>query len=179
MKIPARSIVWTVLLLLSIAAEAQTKEQIDSSALHTQLHNKGTFEGHVRTFAMATVNRREYPDYYAWAIGAGLSYRTPVLYNFQVGLSGFIIHNITSSDLMPANGFSNRYEIGLFDINDPKNHSDLDRLEDLYVRYYLKKDLKSFVQLGKFHLITPLINLQDGRMRPNMQEGIWMQWTSF
>jgi hypothetical protein len=58
----------------------------------------------------------------------------------------------------------------------PDNHEDLDRLEDLYLRYYFSEKNKSFIQVGKFHLKTPLINLQDGRMRPNLQEGIWAEW---
>jgi hypothetical protein len=61
-------------------------------------------------------------------------------------------------------------------MSNPDNHEDLDRLEDLYLRYYFTKSNKSFIQYGKFHLKTPLINLQDGRMRPNLQEGFWAEW---
>jgi hypothetical protein len=30
--------------------------------------------------------------------------------------------------------------------------------------------------MGRFHLKTPMINLQDGRMQPNLQEGFWAEW---
>jgi len=140
------------------------------------LQNTGVFEGHIRSFFMSTVNHNDYPDYYALAMGGGLGYYSPIIKGFQVGLSGFIIYNLSSSHLGPQPPFSNRYELGLFDISNPDNHEDLDRLEDLYLRYYLTKKNKSFIQYGKFHLKTPLINLQDGRMRPNVQEGLWAEW---
>lgn len=144
-------------------------------SLKRVLHDLGTFEGHFRTAFMNTINRDNNPDYYALAIGGGLAYYSPVIRNFQLGLSGFIIYNLMSSELAPAPGFINRYELGLFDMPDPDNHANLDRLEELYIRYYLDSGRKSFVQAGKFHLRTPLMNLQDGRMRPNVQEGLWLQ----
>jgi hypothetical protein len=94
-------------------------------------------------------------------------------------MSGFIICNLTSSHLGAQPPFSNRYEIGLFDITNPDNHDDLDRLEDLYLRYYYSQENHSYLQLGKFHLKTPLINLQDGRMRPNLQEGVYGEWNEW
>jgi hypothetical protein len=94
----------------------------------------------------------------------------------EVGISGFIIYNVSSSDLGPDNGYTNRYELGLFDAEDPDNHEDLDRLENLYLRYFFNSHRESSVQLGKFHLSTPLINLQDTRIRPNIQEGLWAEF---
>lgn len=151
------------------------KQCVESDSLCNVLHTFGTFEGHLRTFFMSTANEDEYPDYYALAMGGGLGYYSPIIKNLQVGMSGFIIYNMASSHLGPEPPFTNRYEIGLFDVSDPDNHDDLDRLEDLYVRYYISEENHSFVQVGKFHLKTPLINLQDGRMRPNLQEGVWTE----
>ncbi|MEX1241819.1 MAG: OprD family outer membrane porin [Cyclobacteriaceae bacterium] len=143
------------------------------SLMHV-LHDRGTFKGHFRTFFMNTVNEGSNPDYFALAMGGGIAYYSPVIKNFQVGLSGFIIYNLASSDLA-KNGFSNRYELGLFDVSDAGNRGDLDRLENLYLRYYFNSRQKSFLQAGKFHARTPLMNLQDGRMRPNLQEGLWLE----
>jgi hypothetical protein len=127
---------------------------------------------------MFTINHRHQADYLAQGVGGGLAYYSPVIKRFQVGLSGFIIYNVHSSRLATENGATNRYEIALFDITDPDNHHDLDRLENLYVRYYLTKNgYTSFLQLGKFHLNTPLLNMQDSRMRPNLQEGLWSEVT--
>ena len=125
---------------------------------------------------MSTINYGDDPDYYAQGIGGGLAYYSPVIKRFQVALSGFIIYNVYSSKLSSENGYSNRYELALFDITDAGNHEDLDRLENLYLRYYLTRHAQtSFIQLGKFHLNTPLLNMQDSRMRPNLQEGIWSE----
>jgi hypothetical protein len=148
---------------------------LENDSLCNVLHKLGTFEGHVRSFNMATVNQADFPDYYAIGMGGGLAYFSPVIKNFQVGMSGFIIYNLASTHLGPQPPFANRYEIGLFDVEDPDNHGDLDRLEDLYVRYYFSQATHSHIQVGKFHLKTPLVNLQDGRMRPNLQEGAWME----
>lgn len=152
---------------------------VQNDSLCNVLHQYGTFEGHMRNFFMATVNNNGFPDYYALATGGGLGYYSPIIKNFQVGLSGFIIYNLSSSHLSPAPPFTNRYEIGLFDVTNPDNHEDLDRLEDLYLRYYISEKNKSYFQVGKFHLKTPLINLQDGRMRPNLQEGLWFEWNEW
>jgi hypothetical protein len=152
---------------------------VEADSLCNVLHKMGTFEGHVRNFFMSTINHDEYPDYYALGFGGGLGYYSPIIKNFQIGMSGFIIYNLASSSLEPHAPFANRYEIALFDVADPENHGDLDRLEDLYLRYYFSQDSKSHIQIGKFHLKTPLINLQDGRMRPNLQEGLWMEWNNW
>lgn len=152
------------------------KKCLANDTLKNILHNTGTFEGHLRNFFMTTTNYGDYPDYFAMGVGGGLGYYSPIIKGFQVGLSGFIIYNVASSPLSPTPPFNNRYEVGLFDITNPDNHEDLDRLEDLYLRYYLTKKNKSFIQVGKFHLKTPMINLQDGRMRPNLQEGMWGEW---
>ncbi len=148
---------------------------VEDDSLCNVLHKMGTFEGHIRSYFMSTVNHNEYPDYYALGMGGGLGYYSPIIKNFQIGMSGFIIYNLASSSLETHAPFANRYEIGLFDIQDPENHGDLDRLEDLYLRYYFSQASKSHIQVGKFHLKTPLINLQDGRMRPNLQEGLWIE----
>lgn len=153
------------------------KRCLENDTLINILQKTGTFEGHIRSFFMSTINHADYPDYYAVGVGGGLGYYSPVIKGFQAGLSGFIIYNLASSSLAPSAPFSNRYEVGLFDITNPDNHDDLDRLEDLYLRYYFTKSNKSFLQVGKFHLKTPFINLQDGRMRPNLQEGLWAEWS--
>lgn len=136
---------------------------------------KGTVHGHFRYFFMATDNAQGLTDYYANAVGGGLKFETARFHGFQVAVSGFYIFNVGSSDLTvpdASTGLPNRYEIGLFDITDPSNKSDIDALEELYIKYNFGS---SFIRFGKQLLNTPFINLQDGRMRPGVTEGVWAE----
>jgi hypothetical protein len=148
--------------------------QENDSSLTSRL-SQGKFSGHARTFFMATVNEGALTDYYAWAIGAGIRYESPEIERFKVGVSGFFIYNVASSDLSqpdPLTNIFNRYEIGLFDVTNADNRKDLDRLEELFLQYRIRK---SFVRAGKVILNTPFINPQDGRMRPTLEQGITME----
>jgi hypothetical protein len=140
---------------------------------------KGKFYGHSRYFFMATENAPGQSDYFANAFGLGIGYETPRFEGFSIGMSGYFIYNIGSSDLATIDSVSgqpNRYEVGLFDIENPNNHADLDRLEDLYLRF--GNDL-SFIRVGKQHYSSPFINPQDGRMRPTLVEGIFSEWNEW
>lgn len=132
---------------------------------------KGEFEGHGRYFFMATDNSVGLTDAHAHAFGMGIGYRSPQFYGFTISMSGFFIYNLNSSNLAakdPVTGQRNRYEIGLFDVQNPHNHHDLDRLEDLNIQYKYK-GLK--LKFGKQHINSVFINPQDGRMRPTLVEG--------
>ena len=99
----------------------------------------GKVQGHFRYFFMNTVNEGSLTDYYANAAGGGLRFETAKFHNFQFGISGFYIFNIGSSDMTkadPISGQLNRYEIGLFDLEDPLNKGDIDRLEEFYLKYH-------------------------------------------
>ena len=77
-------------------------------------------------------------------VGGGLKFETAKFHNFQFGVSGFYIFNIGSSDFTKDDSLTgqfNRYEIGLFDVEDPANKKDLDRLEELYLKYKIEKIL--------------------------------------
>lgn len=152
-----------------------SKHHIADSNTILYAFKKGTFHGHFRYYFMATDNTRDLTDYYANAAGGGLHYQTDKYKNFQFGVSGFYVFNIGSTDLDtidPSTGQLNRYEIGLFDQEDPHNHKDIDRLEELFLKYHV---LKGHFTLGRQLINTPFINLQDGRMRPTGVEGIWYE----
>jgi hypothetical protein len=144
----------------------------DTNSL-SHFFEKGRFYGHARTYLSGTVNQGDLTDYHAVGIGAGIGYETPIfLKHFQVGLSGFFMFNLLSSDLSkvdPKTKQPNRYEVGLFDIEQPEDHEDLDRLEELYIKTYLSK--KTFVKIGRQIPNSPFVNPQDGRMRPTLTEG--------
>lgn len=146
---------------------------IDTSSL---LHafKSGTVNGHFRYFFMTTDNAKGLSDFYANAVGGGIRFETARFKGFQFAVSGFYIFNIGSSDLTkkdPLSGQTSRYETPLFDVENPTNTNDLDRLEELYLKYNYKQ---STVVLGRQLINTPFINLQDGRMRPTGVDGLWM-----
>lgn len=156
------------------AWKGNESEAIDSNSVLYSFKN-GKFEGHLRYFFSATDNQGKLSDYYANAAGGGIRYETAKFHGFQFGVSGFFVFNIGSSDLLLRDSLTNqtnRYEIGLFDIEDPSNKKDIDRLEEFYLKYTYKK---SFIRFGRQLINTPFINLQDGRMRPTGVEGIWLE----
>lgn len=135
----------------------------------------GNFTLHGRNFFMTTLNQGNLPDYYANGIGAGLHYLSGSFHGFRFGMGGFFIFNLFSSDLYhPEEKYDthNRYEIGLFDIEHPTNKNDLDRLEEIYLSYNSKK---LSAMIGRLELETPYINAQDFRMRPSVEEGVWLR----
>lgn len=175
MKVNYFGIVW-VLWFVSNAGHAQGIHAYQESEKDTNTLNhffaKGRFYGHARSYWSGTTNQGELTDYYAWGAGAGIGYETPKFFkHFQLGLSGFFMFNIMSSDLAqtdPKTSQSNRYEIGLFDIERPNDHEDLDRLEELFIKTHFGK--KSVLTIGRQIPQSVFINPQDGRMRPTLTE---------
>jgi hypothetical protein len=136
----------------------------------------GHFNGSFRTYFMATDNARQLSDYYAWAAGGGLNFTSAPCHGFNFGIGGVFNFNLSSSYLSakdPTTGAVNRYEIGLFDVANPKNRSDLDRMEAFWLRYQWKN---SRITIGRQSLQAPFINFQDGRMRPTAESGAWMEF---
>ncbi len=177
-----QKIVFTaIFLMVSVFGKAQifpylhhTERNRDKSDTTTLQHffRNGEFYGHARYYFMATDNDRDLTDFYSNAFGMGIGYETGKYKGFQIGVSGFFIYNIGSSDLTkpdPKTGAFSRYEVGQFDMTNFANKHDMDRLEDLYIKYSYKNNA---VKFGKQHIRTPFINPQDGRMRPTLVEGL-------
>lgn len=175
-------------LLLSASLHAQHQELTEKPAVWKGKQNEakdstsllyafkqGRVNGHLRYFFMATDNSRGLTDYFANAAGGGLRFETAKFYGFQAGISGFFVFNIGSSNLAKpdsATGQGNRYEIALFDLENPENKYDIDRLEELFIKYNYRR---SYIEFGRLLINTPLINLQDGRMRPTGVQGAWFE----
>lgn len=158
------------------AQEPAGGKTIDTTTLRYALR-KGTFDAQFRLYYMSTNNERPLTDYYALAFGGGVKYETGKFKNFQVGVGGFFTWNLSSSNLAipdSITGAKNRYEIGQFDIEDPNNKNNIDRLEHFYLKYSIKNLVITF---GKQGIQTPFINPQDGRMRPTGEQGIWASLT--
>jgi hypothetical protein len=176
MKVKICAIVW-VLWFVSNVGHTQEIHSYSGAEKDTNtikhFFENGRFYGHVRSYNSATVNQKDLSDYYAWGLGAGIGYETPTfLRHFQLGMSGFFILNVASSDLAKADaqtGQVNRYEIGLFDIERPDYRKDLNRLEELFLKAHFGK--KSTLTIGRQIPQSPFINPQDGRMSPTLIEG--------
>lgn len=140
-----------------------------------QAFQNGHFHGHFRGYFMATDNAKGLSDYHALAAGGGLHFSTAAWHGFSFGIGGLFNYNLFSSDLSKKDsltGASNRYEIGLFDVQNPENRNDLDRIEELWLKYHFKK---TSIRVGQQSVQTPFINYQDGRMRPTAEAGAWLE----
>ncbi|HAA12297.1 MAG TPA: hypothetical protein DCE41_11580 [Cytophagales bacterium] len=142
----------------------------------------GHVSGHIRNFTMATFNQGALTNYWANATGGAIHYETARIFeHFQLGVKGIFTFNTFSSDLSwvdPLAGKAAKWEVELFDVNHPKEKYDLDRLEELYLKFHFGKG--SLIEVGKFDLDqTPLLNRRDGRMKPFVFQGAWssIHWT--
>ncbi|MCH8515893.1 MAG: OprD family porin [Cyclobacteriaceae bacterium] len=132
----------------------------------------GHFGLHIRSVGMHTQNRGDLLNFSAVTTGAGMHYKSAENRMFQIGASGFFIFRLYQNNLErfdPISGAGSRYEITLLDMNDPENAADLDRLEDLYIRFQKRR---VELILGRQEIETPLLNRQDNRMRPNIFQGL-------
>ncbi|WP_296622556.1 OprD family outer membrane porin [Marivirga sp.] len=111
----------------------------------------------------------------ALGLGGRIYYHSAYWHGFQMGVGGIYTYNILSTDLSNTtnNPYTPKWERQLFDLEDPNNKHDLDRLEELFIKYRYKD---SYLKLGKMLLNTPLINPQDSRMKPSAFQGIWLDW---
>ncbi len=174
-----RKIIYTFILsYIAISCNilyAQKNTLPDSSSLQG-IFQYGKWDIHHRSMLMATLNQATLKDDYALGMGVGLGFLTKPFHGFQLGVSGFSIFKVFSSDIAALDSQalqSNRYEVGLFDVENPSHAIDLRELEKLYLRYSFRK---SSLEVGRIDLNTPFINPQDGRMRGTAQEGFWLQF---
>jgi hypothetical protein len=138
--------------------------------------SKGHFSGQIRDFSMVTINHGHLFDYYANAIGAQVHYETLPIKGFSIGLNGLFVYRLFSNDLLNVDsisGSSSKYELQLFDVEHKGNYADLDRLEELYLKY---KHHGFTATIGKMEIKTPLVNIHDGRMKPKVFSGIKLEY---
>jgi hypothetical protein len=159
---------------MPFAFAASAQQAADTTTLWYAF-KKGQLHGQARYYFMATDNAKGLTDYYAHAAGGNIKYETAPYKGFRLAASGACVFNILSSDLTrpdPATNQMNRYEWGLFDLNDSSNKTNMYRLEELYLQYGWKN---SHIRFGRQFINTPFINLQDGRIRPTAVGGIWAE----
>jgi hypothetical protein len=150
------------------------QEAIQDTTTLLYYMKSGKSYGQIRNYLMATNNQKPLTDYYANALGVHLAYETAKWKGLKLGMEGSFVAKTWASDLTRPDSLTgqfSRYEIGLFDITHP-NKALINSLDKLYLSYEIAK---TQIILGKQKLITPWLNPQDGRMRPNFQDGIYLK----
>lgn len=130
--------------------------------------------GQWRTYYSGTLNQGVLQDFQALATGGKLG--IDVTYgSFVLKVIGYSSINIGIQDLSVTDPITNRlsrYELGLFDVNDPSKR---------WIGILGEANL-GFVsaghkfQVGRIKLKSPLMNPQDGRMIPTLFQGTWYQF---
>lgn len=169
-----------LLILISITSFAQhydtTAHDYQQAKSLKEWFRNGHTSGLLRLSAMSTFNDDELTDHAALGAGGRLYYHTAIFHGFQLGVGGLYIYNLASTDLSqkdPSTAELSRWERQLFDITDPENKKDLDRLEELFVKYRYHNLNVTF---GKQPINTPLVNEQDTRMKPTAMHGAWFDY---
>ncbi|WP_156180469.1 porin [Rufibacter radiotolerans] len=156
---------------------ASEEHPVDTIQLKSvkELFSRGHLEGHVRNYFMATLNYRSLSDHYANGIGAEVAFKTASFHGFRMGITGLFTYNAFSSNLDHKDPISHKHpklEMELFDVEDPGNRGDLDRLDALYLEY---SSPKLRARIGRFSFTSPIMNPQDTRMKPYSFQGIHVQ----
>jgi hypothetical protein len=135
------------------------------------LFKTGHWNGHIRNHSMITQHQDGFKTQYANAIGMKIDFSTGRYKGFELGIAGLFTFDVYSSDLAEPDPLSGRlpvFELQLYDVNDPTNKHELDRLEALFLAYHIHK---TKIVLGRQSIETPLVNPADGRMKPSVFQG--------
>ncbi|MFW5658937.1 MAG: porin [Bacteroidota bacterium] len=153
-------------------------DSIRDTTLHSifDFFKLGTVGGHLRYYGMATTHPGELPGHYANAIGAEFRYETARFLGLSMAMSGRFTFGLWRSELSEPDsitGMLPNLERQLFDIEDPENFNDLDRLDELYL-HYTRNGFDG--KLGRQYVETPLLNKTDNRMKSYVTEGLWLSF---
>ena len=173
---------FVLIVLFPLIGNAQHSEQdipSDDSlrgASHlNELMKRGEVEGRFRQYTMLTINDGAPSDHHAIAFGGVLGFTSQRWRGIRFKLSGGYTFDLATSDLTqpdPVTGLPNRYEIGLYDIADPRRTNDVAYLQEFQLDR-MSASGRTNVVFGKQVLNTPFLNPQDGRMHPTLFEGLW------
>lgn len=136
----------------------------------------GETHGLLRLNTIQTRHLEDRIHHAALAVGGRLMFHTASWKGFQLGIGGVFSSNIVSTNLTERYAESYlkpKWERQLFDITDPASKSQLNELEELFVKYNYKT---AYIKIGKMPINTPLVNPQDSRMKPSAFSGIKFNW---
>lgn len=149
-----------------------------TEAVHNlrEIFSKGHWHGHFRNYFMATTNYGELEDYWTNATGGALLYETAPWHGFNAGVRGIFTYRTFSADIHDGDAAHGGgiWEKELYDITRPDEKHDLDRLDELYIRY---RNSHFNIAYGKQDINQgPLLLNRDGRMKPFVYRGFWGQY---
>ncbi|MBK7553244.1 MAG: hypothetical protein IPI55_01215 [Flavobacteriales bacterium] len=125
---------------------------------------RGELDGRFRLYNMMTINDGAPADYHAVAFGGTLGFTSQRWHGVRFKLSGGYTFDLATSDLTvpdPVTGAANRYEIGLYDVNDPRHTNDLAYLQEFQIDW-ISRAARTNVVFGKQELNTPFLNRRMG-----------------
>lgn len=176
-------LLFLLLLLRAWHANAQQTDQdlppsdsLKQGAPLPEVIRNATLEGRFRLFLMGTLNDGAPDDYHAQAFGGSLGFASLRWHGLQLRISGGYTFDLWSADLTrpdAVTGVPNRYEIGLFDVTNPRRDNQLAYVQFFQINHRSRDD-RTLIILGRQDLTTPFINPQDGRMHPGLVEGAWI-----
>lgn len=182
MRILPRRIGLLALVLTASTMQGQQTDQdlppsdtLRQGAPLPEVLRNGALEGRFRLFLMGTLNDGAPTDYHAQAFGGSLGYASQRWHGLQLRIAGGYTFDLWSADLTrpdPVTGQPNRYEIGLFDVTNPRRDNQLAYVQ-LFQLNHRSRDERTAIVVGRQELATPFINPQDGRMHPGLVEGAW------
>jgi len=180
--------------LILVGSQAYGQHEIDYPEDHHMFHvhkndsihtvkdffMKGRAHGHIRSYTMATIHEGSLKDYWTSAIGGALRYETAEWNGVSLGVKGIFTYEAFGMDLTEADeqiGKTAKWEQELYDVLRPGEYRDLDRLEELFVRYSIGD---SDIRIGKVDINKgPLLMRRDGRMKPFVYRGAWARIKEF
>nr|MBI1229105.1 hypothetical protein [Cytophagales bacterium] len=124
-----------------------------------------------RSYFMSTSYWEDYKGDHALGQMASVAVSTRLLHGFGIKAEYLGFLRVLSSDLTaldPRVPNLNRYEVGLFDVNNLDKRA-FGKIGNLHLDYVQPKFQ---ARLGRMEINTPFINAQDGRLSPTYVEGI-------
>lgn len=125
----------------------------------------------LRSYWMSTSYWEDFKGDFALGQSAYIQLKTKDFKGFSIIGRYTVFGNLWSSDLSardPITQNSNRYEVGLFDVNNTADRF-FGKVEELQIRF---SSPKFNALAGRMDINTPFINPQDGRLSPTYVEGV-------
>ena len=147
----------------------------ESDSLRSKPTNPSQATLGLRSYWMSTNYLEDFKGDFALGQSAFLQLKSKEYKGFSVKGRYSVFGNAWSSDLLardPVTQNFNRYEVGLFDVNNPSDRF-FGKVEELQISYSAPK---FNAVVGRMDINSTFINPQDGRLSPTFVEGIRLEY---